>query len=70
MGLGALLGGIMSKISPVLISMSLAFAGGMILYIICSETLPNARDTWKGRLSTIGIVIGVITGILIISFLD
>lgn len=69
MGLGALLGGIISKISLVVISISLAFASGMILYIICSETLPNARETWKGRLSTIGIVIGVIAGILITSFL-
>jgi len=41
----------------------------MILYIICSETLPNARETWKGRLSTIGIVVGVIVGLLIVSFL-
>lgn len=69
MGLGALLGGIISKISLVVISISLAFASGMILYIICSETLPNARETWEGRLSTIGIVIGVIAGILITSFL-
>lgn len=69
MGLGALLGGMMSKISLVVISISLAFASGMILYIICSETLPNARETWKGRLSTIGIVVGVIVGLLIVSFL-
>ncbi|UZQ48893.1 ZIP family metal transporter [Clostridium kluyveri] len=70
MGLGALLGGIISKISPIVICISLAIAGGMILYIVCRETLPNARDTWKGRLSTIGNVIGMIAGILIVSFLD
>ena len=69
LGLGAILGGIISGISPVVISLSLALTSGMILYIICSETLPNAREIWKGRLSTIGIVIGMIAGILIISFL-
>ena len=70
LGLGAVLGGIISGISPVVISLSLALTSGMILYIICSETLPNAREIWKGRLSTIGIVIGMIVGILIISFLE
>lgn len=69
MGFGAFLGGMVSAISPVIISLSLALTGGMILYIIYSETLPNSRKTWKGRLSTIGIVMGMITGILIISFL-
>lgn len=70
MGLGSLLGGIISKISPIVFCISLAFAGGMILYIICRETLPSARDTWRGRMSTIGNVIGMIIGILIVSFLD
>lgn len=67
MGLGSLLGGIISNISPVIISISLAFASGMILYILCRETLPSARETWNGRLSTIGNVLGVITGILIVA---
>ena len=70
MGLGAFLGGILSGISPIVISLTLSFTGGMILYIIYSETLPNSRETWKGRLSTIGIVIGMISGILIISLLN
>ena len=67
MGLGSLLGGIISKISPITISISLAFAGGMILYIIYRETLPSARDTWNDRLSTIGNVLGMIAGILLVS---
>jgi ZIP family zinc transporter len=67
MGVGALLGGIVSNISTNLISMSIAFAGGMILYIIYGETLPNAQEIWKGRLSTLGIIFGLIIGILIVS---
>lgn len=70
MGLGAILGGIISEVSPALISLSLTFTAGMILYIVSSETIPNARETWKGRLSTIGVVLGLIFGILIMSFLE
>lgn len=68
MGLGSLLGGIISNISPAIISISLSFATGMILYIICSETLPSARETWNGRLSTIGNVLGIMSGMLLVSF--
>jgi ZIP family zinc transporter len=67
MGVGALLGGIISKIAPALISLSLAFAGGMILYITFGETLPNAQKTWKGRLPTLGIILGLVSSILIVS---
>lgn len=69
MGLGSLLGGVISKISPIISSVSLAFAAGMILYITCRETLPSARDTWSGRLSTIGNVLGIMVGMLLISLL-
>lgn len=70
MGLGSLLGGIISNLSPLVISISLSFAGGMILYIIYRETLPNAHETWRGRLSTIGNVLGMIAGMLMVSFLQ
>ncbi|MDR7870525.1 MAG: ZIP family metal transporter [Tissierellaceae bacterium] len=49
LGLSSILGGIISGISPTIISLSLALAGGMIVYIIFNETLPNAWKTWKGR---------------------
>ncbi|MDF3003034.1 MAG: hypothetical protein K0Q48_3153 [Bacillota bacterium] len=69
MGLGSLLGSIAGTISPTVTSMSLAFAGGMILYIICRETLPGATDTWRGRMSTIGNITGFVAGMLFVSFL-
>lgn len=67
MGLGAILGGELSQVSPSIISISIAFAAGMILYVVTSETLPLASQTRKGRLSTAAIVFGVIAGIIIIS---
>ncbi|MDF2656409.1 MAG: hypothetical protein K0R19_2883 [Bacillota bacterium] len=69
MGLGSLLGSIAGTISPTVTSMSLAFAGGMILYIICRETLPGATDTWRGRMSTIGNITGFVAGMLFVSFM-
>lgn len=66
MGMGAILGGFLK--SPVTICLSLAFAGAMILYITLRETLPSASDTWKGRTTTIGNVLGIIIGMLMVSF--
>jgi len=67
MGLGAVLGGALQ--SPFVIAISLSFAGAMILYITLRETLPSANDTWKGRMTTIGNVVGIVAGMLIVSFL-
>jgi len=67
MGLGAVLGGALR--SPFVTSISLSFAGAMILYITLRETLPSANDTWNGRLTTIGNVLGIIGGLLMVSFL-
>lgn len=69
MGISAVVGRVISNISPFVISISLAFAGGLILYITCRETLPQARETWKGRLSTIGNALGMVLGVLFITVL-
>ncbi|EQB86138.1 ZIP family zinc transporter [Clostridium punense] len=69
MGLGSVLGTLLGTLSPLVICFSLAIAGGMILYIIYRETLPSSMEIWKGKLSTVGNVLGMIAGILMISFL-
>lgn len=68
MGVGALLGCVLS--SPLLICASLSFAAAMVLYVTLRETLPTANDLWKGRLTTIGNVLGIILGMLFVSMLD
>ena len=68
-GLGALLGYFIGGISTLFISLCLGFAGGAMLYITCSELIPESRDLHRGRLSSIGLVAGVIAGILISSLL-
>jgi ZIP family zinc transporter len=68
-GLGALLGFVLGGISAQFISLCLGFAGGAMLYITCSELIPESRDLHRGRLSSIGLVLGIIAGLLISSLL-
>ncbi|WP_099467959.1 ZIP family metal transporter [Konateibacter massiliensis] len=67
-GLGSSLGCILS--SPFLICISLSFAAAMMLYVTLRETLPTANDLWKGRLTTIGNVLGIILGMLFVYVLE
>lgn len=67
MGFGSVLGGLLK--SPSIICISLGFASAMILYVTLRETLPAANETWRGRITTIGNVLGIIIGMLMISFL-
>jgi ZIP family zinc transporter len=69
MGIGALIGGILSNISSVITSVSLSFAAGLILYTICKEILPESIELWHGRLSAIGTVIGIIVGKIFITII-
>jgi len=64
-GIGALVGYILGEISVTFISLCLGFAGGAMLYITCSELIPEARDLYKGRISGLGLIFGVILGILV-----
>ncbi|NLI60883.1 MAG: ZIP family metal transporter [Clostridiales bacterium] len=68
-GIGAMIGYLLGEISPVLISLCLGFAGGAMLYITCSELIPESRELHKGRVSSLGLILGVIAGIAITSTL-
>lgn len=64
-GIGAFIGAYIGMISNLFISLCLSFAGGTMLYIICDEIIPNAKTLHKGRVSSIGIVIGFSIGIIL-----
>jgi ZIP family zinc transporter len=65
MGLGAFVGELLGEISHTLICMCLSFAGGAMLYITCGELIPKTQNIYKGRISTIGMIIGMMCGIII-----
>lgn len=68
MGVGAMLGYILSGLSENLISTGLGVAGGIILYIVCGELIPESRKIWNGRWTTIATIIGLMGGILLLKY--
>ena len=65
MGIGAMAGFVASSLSPIVITLIMGFAGGIILYIVCEELLPESKEVWNGRLTTVAVILGLIFGSLI-----
>ncbi|MGE4282147.1 MAG: ZIP family metal transporter [Clostridia bacterium] len=65
MGVGAFIGAILGEISQEVIAVCLGFAGGAMLYIVCGDLIPESKNIYKGRLSTIGNILGIIIGIIV-----
>lgn len=66
-GIGALIGKIVGEISEELIAMSLAFAAGAMLYIVCQELIPESKKLSKGLVTIIGCIIGLILGLIAVN---
>ena len=62
-GLGALVGALTGTISPLFISISLAFAAGAMLYIVSCELIPESKNLYNGHFASIGNILGIIIGI-------
>ena len=62
-GIGALFGALIGEVSSKLIALSLAFAGGAMLYIVSGELIPEANNLYKGRLTSVGTILGFLIGI-------
>lgn len=69
MGIGAFIGASIGALSPTVLSLALAFAGGAMLYIIFNELIPGAQKYSTGQTGTFGAVFGTIAGIVIMSLL-
>jgi len=69
MGIGALIGAAIGSISDLVLGLSLGFAGGAMLYIVCDELIPDAYESAGAHLSILGIFAGTILGILFIAWL-
>ena len=61
---GALVGAIIGNISQTIIAISLGFAAGAMLYIVSGELIPESNRLYKGRISTLGNMIGFLIGIV------
>lgn len=65
MGIGAVIGELLGEMSYIFICLCLSFAGGTMLYITCGELIPKSQSVYKGRLSTLGMIGGIMSGIYI-----
>lgn len=63
-GIGAFFGALIGSISTDIIALCLSFAAGAMLYIVSGELIPESNELYKGKLSTIANIVGVILGIL------
>lgn len=61
-GIGAFLGAIVGSISQDIIAICLSFAAGCMLYIVSGELIPESNNLYKGRMSSIGNMLGFIIG--------
>lgn len=69
MGIGSFFGAVLSNFSETFIAVMFAFSGGVMLYITCGEIIPESKEVWNGRLTTIGSLMGFLLGVAVISSL-
>ncbi len=64
-GIGALVGAIIGNISQTIIAISLGFAAGAMLYIVSGELIPESNKLYKGKISSLGYILGFLIGVLV-----
>jgi len=67
--IGAWIGIYIGSISIGILGSALAFASGVMLYVIHGEMIPESKKLWPGTTSTLGILSGMIVGLIMISVL-
>ena len=65
MGFGAALGAWLGQRAALLISVSLAVAGGAMLYLVFAQMLPESMRMNGGKVSSAGSVLGLLSGMLV-----
>ena len=66
---GALLGYAIGGISEMMLTISLGFASGAMLYVVFGELLPESILMWKSKLPALSVFVGMIVGFLFVMFL-
>lgn len=69
MGIGSFIGAYLGNISDLILSISLGFAAGAMLYITFDELIPDAHEKADGHSAIFGILAGVFLGIILTNVL-
>lgn len=69
MGVGAMVGGLLGTISPVMLGGALGFAAGAMLYIISDELIPDVYRLTDPHTAIFGITAGVLLGMVLVYFI-
>lgn len=62
--IGAWIGIYIGSISVNILGSALAFASGVMLYVIYGEMIPQSKKLWSGTINTLGILLGIIVGLI------
>jgi ZIP family zinc transporter len=64
--IGAWIGAYIASISLNVLGACLSIASGIMLYVVCGEMIPESSKLWDGITSTIGVLVGVIVGLIMV----
>lgn len=64
--LGAIIGYYLGTVGPLMLSLSLSFASGAMLYVVFGELLPESILMWRSKLPAFATIVGIIVGMIII----
>jgi len=64
--LGAVFGYYLGEMGPLMLALSLCFAGGAMLFVVFGELLPEALFLWRSQLPAFAMLTGVLIGLLIV----
>lgn len=67
--IGTGIGAYVANISENILGACLAFASGIMLYVVCGEMIPESSKLWDGITSTMGILSGIIIGLIMVKAL-
>ena len=62
-GIGAFFGAVVGKVSSAIIGICLSFAAGAMLYIVSGELTPEANNLYRGKMTALGNILGILLGI-------
>lgn len=65
---GAVIGFAIGGISEIMLTLSLGFASGAMLYVVFGELLPESILMWKSKLPALALFVGVLAGFLLVMF--